>query len=905
MKADSASNGETSSAGTQGIAGAPVLDQAQLRRITSLHRGFAYQHLYAVGCLLRMGGVNAHSLRTERDEDVEVVFEDRYLYLQVKTRQGKLTWGDVRAAVEQFTRIRDEHTAGRRHGTPWLIVVTNTDLGPDLLARTLLASWPTDVALICPGRPHPVETWLPEPRRDLASALQWCTGQAELIPFGSLTAPTLVWKLAAHVQYACTGAHGHEFLTADLPQLYEQFVEELQAFPELPGVYRPHDGEPDLASENPVRLVVGFPGAGKTTWAAHAAQHSPQPVTYFDTAGMSSASVPGALARELAARYFSGASAEPLPVEEGIDVLRAVHARLVRSGITIVVVLDNVHLMASDDIRLVVGALSTAKLVLLGHPQPEQIPLASRLGIERETLHGWDTDTIAAVFDSEGCTLDFATAANIASITAGLPLYVLNSAQITRSAYAGDGAAFCTDVRAETHATPTAQELILDKSFGVLPENARTVAALLAIAGIPVTVEEFQELTAAAGLPRSAQAVRDLTARGLTQSFADGRLSLHDAVRPLASVSADELPDDLTHRVRLALLQVLEGHKGLSRVGRWMMLLVETGQIDRLLDLTSEEGFYESGYPREIHTAIEDAATDLDRSAVSRLEAHSALAIFAYLDGDWAKFARHVHAMEHLAAADDGGIGSRERALLASRQFVLYGRTKDVRRLEEAFAAAVAQVAAGSAEDRGLRYSYAQGLYFAEDFARADKLACELALVYCKHLGLGSADFNGPPTRLRERLRAYAGPSDDYKRLADCFGLSVRSRRSLGVVSGPMTIAAIPAMKLYSIIGAWRQTVDSGQEFVDILMNTGQHQQALKLIEQLLPLTEEYNLPEMTIGLRSHCAVVLAHNGDIAAARAEIDSLAAYEPTPDQAGDILRQRAIIEALAAQRQTPGP
>ncbi|MGW4393326.1 hypothetical protein [Streptomyces sp. NPDC004685] len=44
----------------------------------------------------------------------------------------------------------------------------------------------------------------------------------------------------------------------------KQFVEELQAFPQLPGVYRPHDGEPDLTSQEPVRLVVGFSGAGKT-----------------------------------------------------------------------------------------------------------------------------------------------------------------------------------------------------------------------------------------------------------------------------------------------------------------------------------------------------------------------------------------------------------------------------------------------------------------------------------------------------------------------------------------------------------------------------------------------------------------------------------------------------------------
>jgi hypothetical protein len=95
-----------------------------------------------------------------------------------------------------------------------------------------------------------------------------------------------VWKLAARVQYAYTGAHDQEFAAAELPQLYEQFVKELQAFPQMSGFYRPHEGEPPLTGDEQVRLIVGFSGAGKTTWAAHAAAHCPQPVTYFDAAGI-------------------------------------------------------------------------------------------------------------------------------------------------------------------------------------------------------------------------------------------------------------------------------------------------------------------------------------------------------------------------------------------------------------------------------------------------------------------------------------------------------------------------------------------------------------------------------------------------------------------------------------------
>ena len=61
-----------------------VIDSEQLRRIESTHRGFFYQHLFSVGCLLlaRRAGVNRVSV--ERDEDVELEVADSKVYVQVK-----------------------------------------------------------------------------------------------------------------------------------------------------------------------------------------------------------------------------------------------------------------------------------------------------------------------------------------------------------------------------------------------------------------------------------------------------------------------------------------------------------------------------------------------------------------------------------------------------------------------------------------------------------------------------------------------------------------------------------------------------------------------------------------------------------------------------------------------------
>lgn len=876
------------------------LNPAQLRRITSLHRGFTYQNLYAVGCLLRLRQAGAQTLLMELDEDLEVVLPDRYLYLQVKTRQGNLMWSDIKGSVDQFAKLRAEHTAGRRPGTPKLVVVSNTAPGPDLLQRTQQPGWQADVSLLWPGHPNPQETWLPPAAADLTGVLQWCTEQAAQVPFGSLGAQTLVWKLAARIQYASAGAHGRAFHASELPALYEQFVEESQAFPQVPDVYWPHGSEPELTGEQRVRLVTGFSGAGKTTWAAHSAARCPLPVTYFDAGQMPPAVVPGALAREVAARHLSGPDAVSLPSGAGIDVLRAVHGQLAHDGTAIAVVIDNVHDLPSDDVRLLVQALPTARITLLGHPHPEQTALAAHLGVSAESLPGWDTDTVAAVFAAEDCTLDYPTAQRVLALTAGLPLYVLNSAALTRTLYAGDGAAFCAAVQEQTHLAPTAQERILAETFGHLSVLARTMAGLMASAEVPLSSPELQQLAAAAGPTHpaaAAGAVRELAGLGLVQTFADGCAKLHDAAATLALHASHDLPEEATCRVEQTLADLLEGHRELPRLARWMRLLADTSQIDLLLEITSQEGFYEGGFPRELRTVIADVAQEPGRDAVDRLDAHSALATWAYGDTDWDAYARHVHAMEALVSEGGSGIGPREQVLVATRQFPLHGHTGDIEALDAAFRTVLAELPAPSFLERALRYGYVQGLYHAGSYRAAGPAALELADAYCVHLGLDLADLHGPIEALQQTCLNSETP-DDYKRLADCFAMHVKCCRQLKLDYGS---AAFPAMKLYMITGAWRSAVDLGQDVVETLLRFDEAQAALGLIDrQLLPITQAYNLPELIIGLRSHRAVILARTGDIAAARAEISSLTRYEPTPAQADDIREQASIIEELAAQQ-----
>ena len=113
----------------------PVLNPEQLKRIESMHRGFLYQHLFAVGCLLVAQRAGVLRVIVEQDEDLELNLADSRLYMQVKTRTDQLDWSDIESSVDQFHFIREDHRNGNRLGKPILCIVTNVSPGKALLER--------------------------------------------------------------------------------------------------------------------------------------------------------------------------------------------------------------------------------------------------------------------------------------------------------------------------------------------------------------------------------------------------------------------------------------------------------------------------------------------------------------------------------------------------------------------------------------------------------------------------------------------------------------------------------------------------------------------------------------------------------------------------------------------------
>ena len=115
---------------------APVLDTAQLQRIEAVHRGFLYQHLYASGCLLLASAANATAVVVEADEDVQIIFPDRHLYVQVKTRAEALTFGDIESAMcaslrsVRHTRTGAERVRLRSPSSPMFLLAPTSEGGP-------------------------------------------------------------------------------------------------------------------------------------------------------------------------------------------------------------------------------------------------------------------------------------------------------------------------------------------------------------------------------------------------------------------------------------------------------------------------------------------------------------------------------------------------------------------------------------------------------------------------------------------------------------------------------------------------------------------------------------------------------------------------------------------------------
>ncbi|WP_261338533.1 ATP-binding protein [Rhizobium leguminosarum] len=891
------------------------LDPRQLARIEAVHRGFLYQHLYAAACLFDAARAGVTHVIVENDEDVELVRPDKRIYVQVKTRASNLILSDIDGALSRFAAIRKEHAEGRRGGSCQFVVVSNSAPGPELAKRIRAKEWPSDTTLLWPQSPA-VDQAIPLPWRTTADGFEACRSAAETLPFAVLAPETLVWKIAGRMIAAAGGIEpsaNHTFAVEELPALFEQLIVQLQDFPAPPLRYRPQEHEPNLANGQRVRLVVGFSGAGKTSWVSQTALHTTDRLAYYDIAEISGPALANAVARELAARIFGSRGGKLgeilLPGASGTEILFAIGRHLAEDKFTATVVLDNAHRVAAADLVSLVGASDQLQFVLLAQPGATIARIEATLGVKAELLLGWSNETAAAEGASLGCRGDFSDYERLLKLTGGLPLYVQNALKIAADSYEGVVARVCAALEERTHIVETAQELILADVFDTYNDPERRAVAALSLSDVPLTQSEASiVLKRAFDLEptTAAAAFRRLRTSGTIQIFGVDRFKIHDAMRPLGrtylSDSGGEHLQNAREAIRDLLMKALPNEHDRQRVFLLLKMFVALGNVKPLVEMATDEIFHELGYMDEITDFLAKAAVSEEIAAEDRFWALDGLVFAHFKGGDDIDIRNKLDRMDELVR--QYSLGLSERLAVGMKRMVFAARAKDVATVKKTMNELSRVLPQTPQHLRVAKYNYAHALYELGMIDECVTSTLDLISEYYDLLGLTLGDVMGKnPDKIFPLLKGEQRHTDDLKHLADSLDLQSKAIKAKGRYPG---LGPIHAMKFYSMAHSLDSFVRVGQELVDDFVERNDYAGARDVIERnLMPTIMGMKLAGKIIPVRSQYAVVLAYCGAFAEAEAEMARLTPYENGLDALGqrELRDQRALIAHLKVNPPPP--
>ncbi|MGP3710342.1 YecA family protein [Brucella sp. RRSP16] len=886
-----------------------VIDAAQLGRIESVHRGFLYQHLYAVACLLMAQRAGASAIVVEHDEDLEIVLTDRRIYVQIKTRNGVLKHSDIKGALERFDVLRTEHSQGRRTGAASFVIAANAAPGPVLLAATRTGDWPADVALLWPGCDASIELALPEPQPDVNGGLAQCARLAEALPFALLSPETLVWKLASMVMAAAAGnppRTDHSFAAEELPHLFEQLVVQLQDFPAPPPVYRAQENEPALHADERLRIIKGYSGAGKTAWVSQAAVHALGTVAYYDVVETPGPALASSLARELAARLFGrsgGALGEILLTgATGPEILRAIGTRAAASGDQVTIVLDNAHRVAPPDLLTLVQQGRDLKFVILCQPGKNITELEALLQIKGERLQGWSTDTIALEASAHGCRADLATCQRLIQLTAGLPLYIQNAMAVAKGRYNGNVREFCDDLEGLTHEVETAHELILVRALEGLSTASHNGLGVLCLCDIPLKADEAKSLLGTTlGLNEKAVAgiLRELRSAGLVESYSDNRVKVHDALRLLGRRHLDTLEGGVLSRAHTALKDILSTSLrqqwDLTKLQFYLRTLAAIGDVKTLVQFATDEMFHELGVLPEILRFLETAAASEETDPEDRFWALDGLVFSALKRGDGDEAIAYNEATARLLV--EHPLGADERLAHGMKRLHIRSAQGDRAGVIETISEVIEFLPDTPQHLRIFRYNAAHAMFKLGNYDAAINETFELIQEYYDLLGIEPTDVMGRNApEILPLIRKKQDYQDHAKHLADCLDLNAQACQQVGLVS---PFGRIHAMKFYDLARAFDSLIRVGQDLVDDFVGRNDFIGARQIIEiNLLPIVLRLKMLDRIIPVRSQYAVVLAFCGEFNAAEAEMARLLPYADglSEQGRGELLNQSRAISQL---------
>lgn len=888
----------------------PTLDPAQEVRIAAVHRGFLYQHLYAVGCLFQATAAGVTSVVVERDEDVEVVLPLRRIYVQVKSRSQALIPSDIDSAFERFARLRAAHAEGRREGAACFVIVANQPPGPTLAALIAGGSLENDIQFLYPGQPVPeVLGALPPAWSSLGDALLWCTAKAALVPHAMLAPDSLVWKLAGLVLAAATGQmlqSRHAFAVETLPELFEQLLVQLQEFPAPLPSYRPQINEPDIDTTARIRIICGFSGAGKTSWASQAATHSSQNCVYFNASDTPGTALASSLVRELAANLAGDVPDVRrqvlLPGASGIDSLHSLDLYVGMQGQAPIVVIDNAHQIPADSIHSALEATANLRFVLLCQPTGSTRELEALLGISRETLSGWDLDTLASEVVAIGARGSAETMGRLSQRTASMPLFVQSAARIAVQDYAGDVAQLCDALDNQTNIGETSQEVILSRTFDGLPSRTQDAVAVLSLADVILKLDEVNTLLLESlGFSAAAVAsvIRTLRVLGVVEIFGGQQLKIHDAMRLLGSRHLELLPPERLLRARSTLKEVLHDslveERNTTRFSLYVRTLIALREVETIIEFAGDEMFHEMGIGDIFLASLETAAASPDVEPEQRFWALDGLVFAKLKSGDLATLPERLASMEALLLAH--AMPHTTKLALGMKRMLLKAQHRDLPGVRASIADIDRELPDSLQYQLIFKYNAAVALWRLGQRTEAKRLVDEVIPGYLNVLGISEVwIFRKSLEQLRPLLNRSESSLDDIKHLADAFELRSILLKEQGSDPG---LSRLFAMKFYSLVGAVDSSVRVGQDVADDYVARYDFIGARQIIEQhVLPYAEHYRMLDRIVAIRSQYAVILAYCRDFLAAEQEILRLEVYAGgfTAGQRREIDGQRALIAGL---------
>lgn len=863
-----------------------VLNEAQLRRIENVHGGFLYQHLYTVALLLSRPSLAWTEVSVERDEDIEVQLGERRLYFQVKKRDRNLTFGDISDVLERFQEIAPEHEAGRRSGIPACWIISNAEPGPDLHKR-IRTDWPADVYLLTPQTCTGDRDTLPAPGLSLESMWEVCVRLARRVPHSTLQPETLVWKLAALVQYLAAGAMraDHVLNSEALQPLLEQLVAQLQGLPEPLEDYRPQENEPPYQSRDRVRLITGFSGAGKTSWVGELGTHTASPLLYFDVAEMPSAGVPAALAREMAAFVLPEDSPERqqilLPGVSGLQSLRVIDRFLSEHVHDMTIVLDNAHRVSDDILVETVRSMAAAKWIVLAQEWPGHQLFATTTEAGVQTLSGWSRDTIAREATAIGCFGSIENFQSLHDLTGGLPLFVRDALRICKEGYNGDAARYVNDLADHVSLQTTSQEVIVSQVLGRLSEDGKAVAALLSIFTVPFSRDVVIRVIAPALRLTRTQAglqLRTLYSWGIIRSSAGGDVSLHDSFRLLASERISELSDVVVLNAREELYQAVWANRvggGPDKFRLLARLMIETRRIKPLVDLITNtaEIVTEYGLEEEMSALLVKAAEDTSLAPEDRFWAEDTLTFWALNRKDLEEGRTRFEKIQ--AIVKEFTPSETIRMSVLTKELLIAGLEADPVKLQRVYRSAINS----SSDDQARRifsYDYAHGLRTCGRSDLALEIVTDLVAEYYRVLGITPHDvFLHKLNETMAKIKDFDENGDEVKRLADSLDLQGSAAHDIGLYQ---PFAKLHAHKFFILSSSFTSAVRVGLDFVDeAIAVRGDAEAARDFMENfLLPLINEKKMIGELVPVSCQYAVILAYCGALDSAVKTLQEMSPY-----------------------------